>query len=108
MFKALILMVSLGELNANVFLQHVPVKSVDMSRELQESLRREVRRAIGNHKERHGDSRLDAIEEMLRPTFIAIPKKPAWELGPRGGTLHFASLVCATTWMVCERSGTGR
>jgi len=84
MFKALILMVSLGELNANVFLQHVPVKSVDMSRELQESLRREVRRAIGNHKERHGDSRLDAIEEMLRPTFIAIPKNQHGNLGHAG------------------------
>lgn len=84
MFKALILMVSLGELNANMFLQHMPVKTVDMSRELQESLRREVRRAIGNHKERHGDSRLDAIEEMLRPTFIAIPKNQHGNLGHAG------------------------
>ena len=73
-----------SELSANVFLQHLPVKSVDMSAELQESLRREVRRAIGNHKKRHDDSRLDAIEEMLRPTFIAMPKNHHGNLGHAG------------------------
>lgn len=84
MFKALVLVLLTGRLNASVFLQHLPVKSIDMSAELQESLRREVKRAIGSHKKRHDDSRLDAIEEMLRPTFIALPKNQHGNLGHAG------------------------
>jgi len=84
MFKALILGLLTDRLNASVFLQHLPVKSLDMSAALQESLKREVKRAIGSHKKRHDDSRLDAIEEMLRPTFIALPKNQHGNLGHAG------------------------
>jgi len=84
MFKALVLGLFTGKTTASVFLEHVPVKSVDMSAALQESLKREVKRAIGNHKRRHDDSRLDAIEEMLRPTFIALPKNQHGNLGHAG------------------------
>jgi len=84
MLNALVLMFLPGEMTANVFLEHSPVKSADMSAELQESLRHEVRRAIGNHKKRHDDSRLNAIESMLRPTFAAMPKNHHGNLGHAG------------------------
>jgi len=84
MFKTLVSVSLIGKLDASVFLEHVPSKSADMSAELQESLRLEVKRAIGNHKKRHDHSRLDAIEAMLLPTFVAMPKNQNGNLGHAG------------------------
>jgi len=84
MFKALAFVSLVGKLDASVFLDHLPSQSLDMSAELQESLRREVKRAIGNHKKQHHASSLDAIEAMLRPTFIAMPKNQHGNLGHAG------------------------
>lgn len=68
----------------DVFLEHVPASSIDMSVELQESLLQEIHQARGSVESEVHALRMHDIETLLRPTFVAMPKNRYGNLGRAG------------------------
>jgi len=91
MFRKLTFFIAIAyvsELSASVgpdiFLEHIPASSIDMSVELQESLKQEIHQARGSVESEVHALRMHDIETMLRPTFVAMPKNQYGNLGRAG------------------------